>query len=207
MEALENPLNTLLQNPGILSENELNHQRNLAITSVTLSTRAAIDGGVSPAVAYRTSDIYINKIDQCLDPTQLEEYSRKNMYDFARLVARAQKEKAKSSYSELCKEYIHNHYHQKFTIGDIADAVGLSESYLSRIFYKETGVHISEYINRFRVKRAENLLKYSEASLSEISDYVCFYSQSHFGSVFKKYNNMTPKQYRDKYKNEEFRSE
>ena len=39
-----------------------------------------------------------------------------------------------------------------------------------------------------RIERAENLLKYSEASLTEISsEYLCFSSQSHFGKVFKVY--------------------
>lgn len=68
-------------------------------------------------------------------------------------------------------------------------------------------MNIQEYIQKYRVERAANLLKYSEASLTEISDYVCFHSQSHFGSAFKRYMNMTPKQYRDTYKEKEFRSE
>ena len=67
-------------------------------------------------------------------------------------------------------------------------------------------MQIQEYIQKTRVERAANLLKYSEASLTEISDYVCFNSQSHFGSVFKKYMNMTPGEYRNRYKQKEFRS-
>ena len=65
---------------------------------------------------------------------------------------------------------------------------------------------IQDYILKFRVKRAANLLKYSDATLSEISDYVCFNSQSHFGSVFKEFMKMTPRQYREKYKRKEFYS-
>ena len=71
---------------------------------------------------------------------------------------------------------------------------------LSRIFKKETGESIQKYSMHMRIERAENLLKYSEASLTEISEYLCFSSQSHFGKVFKVYKNMTPKQYRDYYK-------
>ena len=67
-------------------------------------------------------------------------------------------------------------------------------------------VKLGYYILKFRVKRAANLLKYSDATLSEISDYVCFNSQSHFGSVFKEYMKMTPRQYREKYKRKEFYS-
>lgn len=63
---------------------------------------------------------------------------------------------------------------------------------------------IQDYILKFRIERAANLLKYSYASISEISDYVCFNSQSHFGSIFKQYMQMTPRQYREKYKQKEF---
>ena len=52
---------------------------------------------------------------------------------------------------------------------------------------------IQDYILKFRIERAANLLKYSDASISEISDYVCFNSQSHFGSIFKQYMQMTPR--------------
>ena len=71
---------------------------------------------------------------------------------------------------------------------------------------QDTGEKIQDYILTFRVERAANLLKYSDATLSEISDYVCFNSQSHFGSVFKEYMKMTPGQYREKYKRKEFYS-
>ena len=54
------------------------------------------------------------------------------------------------------------------------------------------------------LKELKTLLKYSEASLTEISEYLCFSSQSHFGKVFKVHKNMTPKQYRDYYKSPEF---
>ena len=101
------------------------------------------------------------------------------MYDFAKLVVEEREKRANSRYTEQCKEYIRKYYHQKICIPDIAEALGV-------------------------IERAENLLKYSEASLTEISEYLCFSSQSHFGKVFKVYKNMTPKQYRDYYKSPEF---
>lgn len=194
----------LAETAGKLSENEINAERNLGIASVTLATRAAIEGGVSPAAAYKLSDIYINKIDQCKSLPQLYKYRRQNMYDFAKLVADEKKRKMYSSYIEQCKDFIHKNYRHKIYVDDIAEALGISESHLSRTFKKETGITIQEYMLRFRVECAENLLKYSEASLSEISDYLCFHSQSHFGRVFRQYEEMTPREYREKFKQKEF---
>ena len=204
LEEVVGAVELLASTAGKLSENEIRNERNLGICSITLATRAAIEGGAAPAKAYKLSDLYINKIDQCKRMTEIFEYRKRSLYDFAKLVVEEREKRANSRYTEQCKEYIRKYYHQKICIPDIADALGVSESHLSRIFKKETGESIQKYSMHMRIERAENLLKYSEASLTEISEYLCFSSQSHFGKVFKVYKNMTPKQYRDYYKSPEF---
>lgn len=204
LEEVVGAVELLASTAGKLSENEIRNERNLGICSITLATRAAIEGGAAPAKAYKLSDLYINKIDQCKRMTEIFEYRKRSLYDFAKLVVEEREKRANSRYMEQCKEYIRKYYHQKICIPDIAEALGVSESHLSRIFKKETGESIQKYSMHMRIERAENLLKYSEASLTEISEYLCFSSQSHFGKVFKVYKNMTPKQYRDYYKSPEF---
>lgn len=204
LEEVVGAVELLASTAGKLSENEIRNERNLGICSITLATRAAIEGGAVPAKAYKLSDLYINKIDQCKRMTEIFEYRKRSLYDFAKLVVEEREKRANSRYTEQCKEYIRKYYHQKICIPDIAEALGVSESHLSRIFKKETGESIQKYSMHMRIERAENLLKYSEASLTEISEYLCFSSQSHFGKVFKVYKNMTPKQYRDYYKSPEF---
>lgn len=204
LEEVVGAVELLASTAGKLSENEIRNERNLGICSITLATRAAIEGGAAPAKAYKLSDLYINKIDQCKRMTEIFEYRKRSVYDFAKLVVEEREKRANSRYTEQCKEYIRKYYHQKICIPDIAEALGVSESHLSRIFKKETGESIQKYSMHMRIERAENLLKYSEASLTEISEYLCFSSQSHFGKVFKVYKNMTPKQYRDYYKSPEF---
>ena len=204
LEEVVGAVELLASTAGKLSENEIRNERNLGICSITLATRAAIEGGAAPAKAYKLSDLYINKIDKCKRMTEIFEYRKRSLYDFAKLVVEEREKRANSRYTEQCKEYIRKYYHQKICIPDIAEALGVSESHLSRIFKKETGESIQKYSMHMRIERAENLLKYSEASLTEISEYLCFSSQSHFGKVFKVYKNMTPKQYRDYYKSPEF---
>lgn len=204
LEEVVGAVELLASTAGKLSENEIRNERNLGICSITLATRAAIEGGAAPAKAYKLSDLYINKIDQCKRMTEIFEYRKRSLYDFAKLVVEEREKRANSRYTEQCKEYIRKYYHQKICIPDIAEALGVSESHLSRIFKKETGESIQKYSMHMRIERAENLLKYSEESLTEISEYLCFSSQSHFGKVFKVYKNMTPKQYRDYYKSPEF---
>ena len=206
VEEINERASGLFEKAGILSKKHFNNQRNLAIVTTTMATREAIAGGVAPADAYRLSDYLINQIDQCQTMEEMIELNRRCLYKFTKLVADTKKTRNFSSYTEQCKDYISQNYHHKIYLEDIAEAIGISQGHLSRIFRQDTGEKIQDYILKFRVKRAANLLKYSDATLSEISDYVCFNSQSHFGSVFKEFMKMTPRQYREKYKRKEFYS-
>lgn len=206
VEEINERASGLFEKAGILSKKHFNNQRNLAIVTTTMATREAIAGGVAPADAYRLSDYLINQIDQCQTMEEMIELNRRCLYKFTKLVTDTKKTRNFSSYTEQCKDYISQNYHHKIYLEDIAEAIGISQGHLSRIFRQDTGEKIQDYILKFRVKRAANLLKYSDATLSEISDYVCFNSQSHFGSVFKEYMKMTPRQYREKYKRKEFYS-
>ena len=124
--------------------------------------------------------------------------------DFCERMA-AQKEHRKcSSYVQQCCEYIYQHYREKILLEDIAADLHISPTYLSRIFSREMKIRLQEYIARFRVERAANLLKYSNESIAGIGDYVGFPSQSYFGNTFKKYMGMSPGQYREKYQNSSF---
>ena len=79
----------------------------------------------------------------------------------------------------------------------LADYVKLNPSYLSRLFKQTTGVPVSVYIQSKKVADARNMLKYTDFSVSAIASILAFPTQSYFIEVFKKYEGMTPKQYRE----------
>ena len=87
----------------------------------------------------------------------------------------------------------------RITIKELAEYTDLSPSYLSRLFKKELGISISDYISEKKIEKAENLLKYSDFTFIEIANYLAFSSQSHFIQTFKKAVGLTPKKYRDQY--------
>ena len=99
----------------------------------------------------------------------------------------------------MCIEYIYNLIHDRITIEDLAAYTDLSPSYLSRLFKKELGISVSEYIREKKIDKAQNLLKYSDFTPVEIANYLSFSSQSHFIQTFEKMVGMTPKKYRDRY--------
>ena len=189
---------------GKLSKKEQNHWRNAAIVGITLCTRAAIEGGVSPSVAYRLSDFYIQKCDACEDVEQMLEYRNHAVEELTLRVSERLQKQRTSNYVECCKEYINRNYRKKIYLEDIAEALEISAGYLSRIFRAETHSRLQDYITQVRVERAANLLIYSEESIAGIAEYVNFPSQSYMGKVFKQYKNMTPREYREQWKPREF---
>ena len=189
---------------GRLSDDDVRHHRNLAIVGISLCARAAIEGGVSPRSAYRVSGYYIQRCDAARDPAHLLHYRNHAIEELAGRVHEKLNKPRGSSYVERGKSYIRQHYREKIYLDEVAEKLGISAGYLSKLFKRETGQCLQDYINEERVFRAANLLIYSDLSLPEIAQYVHFPTQSYFGKIFKQYKNMTPKAYRDRYRAVEY---
>lgn len=189
---------------GRLSGDDMRHWQHLVIVAITLCTRAAIEGGLPPSEAYKVSDYYIRKSEACREISAFVAWRNKAVRDLTERVSRINSVRHGSNYVENAKNYVAAHYREKIYLADIAGKLCISPTYLSKLFVQVTDERLQDYIVRFRVERAANLLVYSEESISYIAEYVRFPSQSYMGRVFKKYMGMTPQKYRDKYKPREF---
>lgn len=89
---------------------------------------------------------------------------------------------------------------EKISLYDVARHVGLSESYFSRLFRKETGMNFIQYLNAQRVEKAKPLLRYTDEKLADIAQAVGYEDHSYFTRVFKDVTGMLPSEYRT-YKN------
>ena len=190
---------------GEMSKNAVINIRKLVVTAITLSCRAAIDSGVDPAKAYRISDWNLQKMDECTSTAELIECRNHAIWDFTNAVSDHLQKPSRSGYSNLAKNYIAQHYREKIRIEDIARKIGISPSYLSRTFSHEMGISISEYVTQVRIEKASNLLKFSDATITQIGEYVHFSSTGYFCKVFKKRYGLLPLAYRAKYKPSEFK--
>ena len=97
------------------------------------------------------------------------------------------------------KEYILANFDRKLTLEDIARQVYLSNSYVSSIFKKETGLSVVDYANQIRIDRSKRLLMETDLSISLLSSRCGFDDQSYFTRMFKKLVGMSPRNYRDTY--------
>ena len=94
-------------------------------------------------------------------------------------------------------DYIKENYMQKIKLSDISHHVHLQPSYISSIFKRKTGYTITEFTNIHRVATAKELLFKTDKKLEDIAHNTGFYDIHHLSKVFKRYEGLTPGQYRD----------
>lgn len=92
-------------------------------------------------------------------------------------------------------EYIAHNY-AELTEAEVAEHCNLSYSYFSRTFKKVMHQSFSEYLNHYRITKAEQLLGSTDKTVTEISEIVGFSTPSYFIQQFKAKKNISPKQYR-----------
>ena len=230
----------------------------LTVVVITLASRSAIRGGLSPELAFAVSDIYINEINRCTSPEAVARLCRGAEYRFARMVsglknpgplsedgaqsvsrtedeaergmktedgrtddrvwekdltafgeimrqeqARRREESRENEHVSRAKDYIFRHLHDRIRTEEVAGALALNPRYLSTLFHRETGLTISQYIRREKIRLVRNMLTYSDYTYLEIAHYLGFSSQSHRGDLFRRETGMTLGEYRRKYQRKE----
>lgn len=184
---------------GILSRDAVTNLKYHFVVTTAFVTRLCIDAGMELEQAFRLSDFYILKLDNLHTVQAVIDLHDRMVLDFTGKMRIMVRNSGMSKPVNLCIDYIYAHIKERITIEDLAAFTGLSTSYLSRLFKKETGSSISDYIREKKIEKAENLLKYCDYSLIEITNYLSFSSQSHFIQLFKEFTGITPKKYRDLY--------
>ena len=186
------------QRVGKMSQDPFRSQLYQAIAGIAIGARAALDGGLGEEEAFMLSNSYIMEADSAQSPEEVWEIYKKAILDFTERVNENKSDVLMSEKVKLSIDYILRHLHYDISLKQIADNAGLSETYFSALFKKETGETVSEFIQKSRVREAQSMIQYSEYSLLEIGQYLGFCSQSHFSKTFRKYTGMTPGQYRKK---------
>ncbi|MBO4981214.1 MAG: helix-turn-helix transcriptional regulator [Lachnospiraceae bacterium] len=181
---------------GILSNNSLQNMKYHFAITAALIARYCIEGGMEFNGSYTLSDYYILSADQCTSLQELSDLHRSMCMNYTKRMQDMRKQKIRSKQVLQCIEYIYEHLFERITVDVLAAQAKLSPAYLSRLFKKETGVCINAYIQSRKLETAQNMLQYSDYSVSEISAILAYPSHSYFTEVFHRKTGMTPSQYR-----------
>ncbi len=188
----------------LANKNAYKQYEYMVVTSIVLACRAAIRGGMDVYDSYMLADVYLQKVSMCTNIMGLLKLYVRIVDEFSSRVREA-KEHRPEDLIEECKAYIARHRLDKFSLQEMAQEIGKNPSYLSRIFSEQTGKTLQVYALEKRLEAGANLLKYSEHSVGEITEYLHFSSQSYFGSYFKKQYGETPAEYRKHHKIRDFK--
>ncbi|WP_157916294.1 substrate-binding domain-containing protein [Streptomyces xinghaiensis] len=93
--------------------------------------------------------------------------------------------------------YIEQHYRHPLSRRQMARAAGVSENHLGRLFHREIGLTLWDYLTRLRIQRAKERLRQSDDSVQTIARAVGFHDRAYFSRVFRKVTGVAPHVYRE----------
>lgn len=169
--------------------------KNYSIILNTLMRKAAEQGGVHPLHIDRLSSEFARKIET----TSLWNQFMDLWQDMAKKYCMLVKNHSTKNYSQLVQHIIARidfDLTADLSLKANAEALNVNASYLSTLFKKETGSTLTDYVNRKRVEHAIYLLKTTDLPISTIGQRCGVQDDNYFTKIFKKYINMTPKQFR-----------
>ena len=192
---------------GVLSSDSLSNEKYHAIIMTALVSRFCIEHGLDIAVSYTLSDIFIRKIDRASTPEEVRAIANEIRIEYCMRMRELSTKQVVSRYVVLAVDYIRAHVQEPITVEQVANELSVNSSYLSKLFKKEMGKSISEYIRDSKIEIAEHMLRHLDDTSLQIANYLGFSSQSHFIQVFRKQTGMTPEEYRKKHYHKSWISE
>ena len=175
-------------------ESPIRSSKNLTFVQNTLFRLAAEKGGVHPVYLHDISEKYAILIERTDNLPALNKLMMNMLCEYCNLV----KEFSTRKYSAIVKNAINHinfHLGSSLMLNEIAEAVHVNASHLSKKFKLETGHSITDYINLKRIDAAKLYLVNGNMSITDVAYLVGYNDVNYFSRIFKKLTSLTPSQY------------
>ncbi len=179
---------------GKMSNDDIMQYKYMAVSTVTLATRYAIQGGLNEKTAYRFSDNMIMLVDSLNSKESILSCLASQIIKLTKMVKKSKTKPTQSPHIKKCIYYINENICSKITVSKLAEVCNISPDYLSQIFKEEMGENLSSYILRMKLEKSKELFMQGKSN-KEICNILGFSSQSHLTTSFKKYYGLTPKEF------------
>jgi predicted TIM-barrel enzyme/AraC-like DNA-binding protein len=103
----------------------------------------------------------------------------------------------KDDYIAYIKQFIHEHYASDIKLSDLSLVTHVSSNYLSTKFKQEVGCSFTQYLVKYRINKAAELLEKENIRCNEIAGMVGYRDYAQFSKMFKKYKGLSPNLYRE----------
>jgi two-component system response regulator YesN len=188
-------LNMLLGEIFSFADGNMNTIRARLFELVAFFSRAVVESGAPVEAVNGTLENSFRMFD---DDTGFEELcflAGEAMEGFIGALSLEGRQK-RSRHLARAMEYIEKHYADDITLHSVADAVYISEFYLSHLFRKEMDTTFSDYVSRVRIDKAKTILKKAlDIRIQELSEIVGFNDANYFTKSFKKLTGQSPREY------------
>lgn len=175
--------------------NTLRNYKNYLVIFNTLLRKAAEHGAVHPVYLDELSSRFSKKIEEL---TSVHEHSlEQEMLHKYCLLVRNYSVKGHSPIIQRTLNQINLDLTGDLSLKNLAEKFNISAGYLSTLFKKETGMTLTEYVNKKRIDHATLLLNATNLQIQTISSYCGINDINYFTRTFKKLKGMTPKKYRE----------
>ncbi len=164
---------------------------------LVIISRAAVEGGANLKDLLEMNSAYVEELSRLETCDDLCLWISKVMGQFLDSVGVSQNIKNLNIIRKAV-EFIRNHYNEHITVEVIARAAYVSPCYLSRVFKKELGCTVIEFLTRTRVEEAKKLLSIPEYTVTRVALEMGFEDSSYFSKVFQRVEGISPSQYRQK---------
>lgn len=132
----------------------------------------------------------------------LEELSAMLKLLIIKIAEHSDKNALPSSMVENLDTYIRENIHDEISNTELGAIFGYHPFYISKVLKDKRGITLHQYVMSYRIKYAMSLLRYTERAIADIADETGFTDASYFTKMFKAQFGMTPKEYRNQFKEE-----
>ncbi len=148
--------------------------------------------------AFKQNDLNYQKAIKSMNIPELKDWFAKRYCELYECMQRIQTCRQYNEHTRKAIYYIEENYCRNISLSDIAEAINVNSSYLSRLFKNDTGQNIIEYLNKIRMDKAASLIDEGKYSLKEISYKVGIQNYNYFFKLYKKYFGITPLEHKKK---------
>ena len=134
----------------------------------------------------------------CYSWNSCARYFRKMCQDVNDTVIQIRRDREKRPVQEA-KRILDQRFREDISLTELSAMLNLSHTYLSTLFKEETGITVSQYLTKIRMKEARRLLLTSQDQVSQIAVQVGYQDEKYFMRVFKKENGLTVSEFRRLY--------
>ncbi|MBQ9198072.1 MAG: helix-turn-helix transcriptional regulator [Clostridia bacterium] len=166
------------------------------VIAVNTAYRKAIEqAAVHPLYIDGISGQFVKEIENVETLDQLNALIPKMIRHYCLLVQQHSLERYSAPVRD-CLNYIDFHYMEPINLDGLATRFVINKNYLSSRFHKEVGVTVTDYINKTRIRQAEEKLAKTTLSMQAIAEQCGFSDANYFTRTFKKINGISPNEYR-----------